>query len=66
MKKHFHLTCSMTSLCTVNVCQNGQHLKFKVRKLNTHFGPTVLLEALEGDVTSAIDPDFKCEKIACR
>lgn len=46
--------------------RTARDLKFKVRKLNTRFGPAVLLEAPEGGVTSAIDLDFKSEKIACR
>lgn len=46
--------------------KTARNLKFKVRKLNIRFGPTVLPEAPGGGVTSAIDPDFKSEKIACR
>lgn len=44
VKEHFHLTCDIF-LCMANICQNGLHFKFKLWKLNTCSGPTVLLEA---------------------
>lgn len=45
VKKHFELTGNTFSLLTINVCQHGPHLIFKVWKLNTCFSPTVSREA---------------------